>query len=397
MTTTAVVVGETKPADANAPDAKPTPAREATAPVPDRRSDVDAKQRQVAALLEELEVDGLLVSTPENFAWLTSGATARGTLDPRAHPLLYFTAEGRWLVSANVDTQRIFDEEIDALGFQAKEWPWHVGRDAILEMLLEKRVASDDPALGAVYAADRLAALRRVMSEYEKACCRALGQLVTHALEATARTFARGDSEREVAGQVAHRLIHRGGVPTAISVAADGRSRLYRQGSYTATPIRESAVLRVVARKYGLHATASRTVTFGAPEAQLRREYDACCKISATYLACTWPESIPSRMLSAGQRVYGLVGAESEWRFAPQGYLTGRAPVERVWTPRDEELVKADELVTWQTSIGAGLVCDTALVAESGAQPVTVPEAWPKKRIRAQGAEHIRPDILIRE
>ena len=107
------------------------------------------------------------------------------------------------------------------------------------------------------------------MSDYEKNCYRALGQILSHALEATGRTLRIGDTEREVAGQLAHRLLHRGALPVTITVAADGRSRSYRHGSFTATKIRNYCVLKVAARKYGLCAMASRSVCFDEPDAVL--------------------------------------------------------------------------------------------------------------------------------
>ena len=60
--------------------------------------------------------DGLLVRQPENFSWLTSGAMARGVLSEAELPLVYFSADQRWLIASNVDTQRLFDEEIDGRG-----------------------------------------------------------------------------------------------------------------------------------------------------------------------------------------------------------------------------------------------------------------------------------------
>ena len=79
----------------------------------DRRSDVDAKQALVAAVLRDVSCDGLLVLNQDNLAWLTSGGVARGVLDPNSVPALYFTAESRWALCANVDSQRLFDEELE--------------------------------------------------------------------------------------------------------------------------------------------------------------------------------------------------------------------------------------------------------------------------------------------
>jgi Xaa-Pro aminopeptidase len=363
----------------------------------DRRADLDAKQVRVALLLQEVGCEGLLVLDPENFAWLTSGATPRGILEPAAMPALFYGPEQRWLLSSNTDTQRLFDEELDALGFQLKEWPWHWGREQLLADLCQgKHLACDEPRTDCVPVGDRLRVLRRTLTGYEQACCRILGQTVSHALEATCRTMSHNETEREAAGQLSHRLLHRGVHPLTIGVAADGRSRLYRQFGFTSTPIRHHAVLAVSARKYGLICTASRSVSFGPADPDLRKEHDAACKVSATYQASTWPDAVPQQILGAGRRVYQLTGFEHEWLESPQGHVTGRAAVEMPLLPQTTELFQAGWAVTWRASAGAALSCDTFLVADQAPQPLTPTEAWPLKRIRVQGAEFFRPDILQR-
>ena len=365
--------------------------------ITDRRADIERKHAQISEFLTEIGADGLVVLQPENFAWLTSGGTARGNMDFESMPGLYFSAEGRWVLSSNVDTQRLFDEELDGLGFQLKEWPWHWGREQLLTDLCQGRNLAADVALfDCKIVAPSLAMMRRSLSEYERSCYRALGQVLSHALEATGRTFGQGDTEREVAGQLSHRLIHRGALPVSITVAADGRSRSYRQGSFTATPIRNYAVLKVTARKYGLCAMASRSVCFGQPDAFFRKEHDAASKVCATYVASSWPDAVPRQILAGGQRIYQLIGVESEYYLATQGHVIGRAPVELAMTPKVEELLRANWAVVWQASIGAAVSCDTFLITEDGARAVTAAESWPLKRIRTQGAEFVRPDVLVR-
>jgi Xaa-Pro aminopeptidase len=363
----------------------------------DRRADLDAKQTQIATLLGEVGCEGLLVLEPENFAWLSAGATPRGNLDPAEMPVLYFSAEQRWVLSSNVDTQRLFDEELDGLGFQLKEWPWHWGREQLLADLCQGRHVACDRALGdTTVVSGRLRQLRRVLTAYEQACYRALGGVLGHALEATCRTMNPEVTEREIAGQLGHRLMHRGVQPLVLGVAADGRSRLYRQFGYTSLPIRKSAVLLVTGRKYGLVAAASRTLCFGEPDPDLRRDQDAVCKIGATYLASTWPDAVPRQVLGAGRRVYQLTGFEHEWLLAPQGHITGRTMVELPLRPTTEELFQPGWAVTWLASAGAALGCDTFLVGEKGPELITATEAWPLKRIRVQGADFLRPDLLQR-
>jgi Xaa-Pro aminopeptidase len=365
--------------------------------VSDRRADIDAKMIEVADLLQEVACEGLLLLDSANFAWLTSGAMSRGLGDAAAEPAAYSNGEHRWIVASNVDAQRLFDEEVDGLGFQLKEWPWHWGRDQFLTDLCQNRkVACDRAVPGVVSVAEPMRRLRRRLSVYEQACQLALGQTVAHALEATCRTLSQGETEREIAGHLSHRLIHRGILPLHVGVAVDGRSRLYRRFGFTSAILERYAVLTVTARKYGLYVTASRAVCFGELPPDFREDHNAVCKVSASYLASTWPDAVPREILLAGRRIYLVSGFEHEWQMAPQGHLTGRSAVEMALTPQTEELFQAGWSVTWNASAGAADSCDTFVITEQGPKLVTPTEVWPLKRIRIQGAEFVRPDVLQR-
>jgi len=365
--------------------------------VSDRRADIDAKMARVRDLLLEVGCEGLLLLDPANFAWLTSGAMSRGLGDPAAEPAAYSNGEHRWIIASNVDSQRLFDEEVDGLGFQLKEWPWHWGRDQFLADLCQNRkVACDRPVHGVVNVAEPLRLLRRRLTIYEQACQLAVGQTVAHALEATCRTLSPGESEREIAGHLSHRLLHRGILPLHIGVAVDGRSRLYRRFGFTSSTLERYAVLTVTARKYGVYVTASRSVCFGEVPPEFRQDHNAVCRVSASYLASTWPDAVPREILLAGRRIYLISGYEHEWQLTPQGHLTGRAAIELPLTPQTEDLFQSDWCVTWNASAGAACSCDTFLITEQGPKIVTPTEVWPLKRIRIQGAEFVRPDVLQR-
>jgi Xaa-Pro dipeptidase len=365
--------------------------------VSDRRADIEGKQLQVATLLQETGCDGLLILDPDNFSWFTSGATPRGIIDPAEGPALLCTNDGRWLISGNADSQRFFDEDLEGLGFQLKEWAWQRGREQYFaDLRSNRKLACDLSHPETQLIGDKLHRLRLTLTPYERACFLALGQLLAHAVEATCRTMTRGQTEREVAAQVSHRLLHRGVLPLHIGVAADGRSRLYRRFGFTPIPVERYAVLTATARKYGLTCTVSRSVCFGEPPAEFRAEHNAACKVGASYLAATWPDALTREVLLAGRRIYLITGYEHEWLLSPQGHLTGRAAVEQLFTPTSEDLLKAGNVVTWHASVGAAVSCDTFIVHDLGPTLLTPTEVWPLKRIRVQGAECIRPDVLVR-
>jgi Xaa-Pro aminopeptidase len=365
--------------------------------VSDRRVDIDAKMARVGALLQEVNCDGLLLFEPENFAWLTSGAISRGQLDPAESAAIYSTGEARWVLANNVDSQRLFDEEIDGLGFQLKEWPWHWGREQLIQDLIQnRRVACDRPYGQTQSVAVQLQRLRRLMTPYEQACYRVLGAIVSHALEATCRTMEPNQTEREIAGQISHRLLHRGVFPLQIGVAADDRSRAFRNYGFTSTTINGYVQMSTTARKYGLIATASRAMCFGELPDDIRRDQNAVCRVGASYMASTWPEALPREVLLAARRIYQVSGYEHEWLLTQQGFVTGRVPVEVALSPKTEEVLRAGHVVTWCANAGAASGCDTFLISDEGPKILTPTEAWPLKRIRIQGTEFVRPDVLPR-
>jgi len=87
---------------------------------------------------------------------------------PTSYPRL-LAAEQRWLVCSNVDSQRLFDEELDGLGFQLKEWPWHWNRTQYLTDLVQgKAFACDRPLGDGRSLSDSLVRLRRVCRRTSK-------------------------------------------------------------------------------------------------------------------------------------------------------------------------------------------------------------------------------------
>src|SRR5947207_3309493 len=95
-------------------------------------------------------------------------------------------------------------------------------KQALVADLL-REAGRDRPVADWKLVAEPIARLRRTLSPYEQDCLRELGQIVGHAVEATCRTLAVGQTELEVAGQLGHRLRHRGADPVSVFVAVDGR------------------------------------------------------------------------------------------------------------------------------------------------------------------------------
>jgi Xaa-Pro aminopeptidase len=368
--------------------------------IAERAAEIAAKQERLSELLREAAHDGLLMLDPVNFSWFTAGAEARGQISPNDQPALFLqNGSYRWAICSNVDTQRLFDEELDGLGFQVKEWPWQQGNAPLLAELCQNRRVLCDATFGECSnVAERLQVMRRVLSPWDQARLHEIGKLLVHAVEATGRGMQQGDSELEIAGQLGHRLIHRGLEPVAIQVAADNRMRTYRRLGATPLAVQRNCVIHATARRNGLHVTTSRVISFGVPDEQLRREMDVACRwTGAQILASAVGRSIAD-VVSAGTPFLVHGGFEHEWRLAPLGWITGYAAQENLLVPDDKgRALEGGWAMVWQGSVGAVCCADTSILTADGPQLATPPEYWPLKRIRIGDKSVDRADVLVRE
>jgi Xaa-Pro aminopeptidase len=234
-----------------------------------------------------------------------------------------------------------------------------------------------------------------VLSAYEQDEYRALGRLVAHAVEATARNLTRNSTEEEVAGQVGHRILHRGADPIAISVTADDRGTKFRRTGFTPALVKQTCTVQATAQRGGLFATASRTVAFGTPPEEFRKAYDLALRLAAIYRSLSRPEETMSSVRKVGQPVLAETEYEFEHRLAQPGYGAGRFLAEELRRSGQDERFAAGQALVWQPRVGPAAVVDTVLVTNDGAECVSPSTEWPFKRVLIRGKTHDIPDMFV--
>lgn len=362
-----------------------------------RRQDIDAKQAVIAKILNELSCEAVILLVPAHLSWFTGGINVRGLLAEAERPGVYCNGRNRWLVCGNVDTQRLFDEELDGLGFMLKEWNWSVGRAQFLgDLLAGKKIASDRPFPGMPLVVERLRPELRPLYPSDRVRLFDVGEIVAHALEATARGLARGDTEQEIAGQLSHRTYHHGAEVHSISVTADVRGSTFRRSGFTDTPVDRICSLQLTASRGGLYATATRTVCFGSPTDEFRQLFDLACKLSAVFYSLSKPNETLSSAVETGFRLVRGTPYEHDWRLCTPGYGTGWFASDELRRAGHDERFVDRQPIVWQARLGAAAVVDTVLVSPTGAESATEPSEWPFKRIVIGGHPYSVPDLLIR-
>jgi Xaa-Pro aminopeptidase len=364
---------------------------------PERVADIDRKHRFVSDFLESHHYDALLLQEPSNFAWFTAGGDNSRCGSSETTAALFVTPEARVLVAGNVDSSQLFERELPGLGFQLKERPWHEPRHLLVEDLCRGRVVASDSGFGRTHDVSmHLTGMRLPLTVLECERLRELGKHVAHAVEATARNCTRGQTEAEVAGELAHRLVKRRVLPERLQVSADGRTRRYRHWTYGDDRIDGYCVISAVGRRWGLCVAATRTVCFGHPPNDFRTAFHQAMLMQATGIFFSQPEWELFEVWNRVQRVYEKFGCADEWQLSDQAEIMGYRIAEVPVVPKSEYRLSPRMAVHWHPSVGPSMTGDTVLVGENGFEVLTPLEDWPKLMIQVKGTPLYRPDMLRR-
>lgn len=362
-----------------------------------RRADIDAKQEVLATILKDVGCEAAILLVPAHIAWFTGGMGLRGLYAEAERPGIWTNGRTRWLVCGNADTQRLFDEELDGLGFMLKEWPWAGGRAQLLgDLVAGKKVASDRPFPTMPLIVERLRPALRTLLPTDREQYLSLGRVVSHALEATARAMNPGDSEQETAGQIAHRVYHHGADLHCVSVAADDRGAKFRRSGFTEARVEKRCTLQLTAVRGGLHVTASRTVSFGPPDDEFRGAFESAMKLAAVFRSATKPGGTVTTAVDSGYQLLKHSPFEHEWRLSTAGYATGWIPADELRKSGNDEPFTDSQPIVWQPRLKAAAVVDTVLTTTSGADAITRPDGWPFKRFTVGGRGYDIPEVLVR-
>ncbi|HZW32063.1 MAG TPA: M24 family metallopeptidase [Isosphaeraceae bacterium] len=366
-----------------------------------RRDDVEEKHQRIREFLVATGHDAVVLGLTESVAWFTSGGDLGQDLGSGLSSILLFINPGcRAVIADNVQSSRVFEEELAGLGFQLKERPWYDDPfQVVAELSHNKRVATD---LGGIACSqgrretDALRGLRRRLTALERQRLRELGRTLSVAVEATCRNFDRGEREADVAGHLAHRLLREGVVPVDLRVASDDRLARFRQPTFKASPILRRATIAVTGRRHGLCASMTRTVSFGPIDREYKANHALATMVDATCIFFSRPNEPVAEVFRRARRIYEKFDHPHEWTLDYQGSLIGYSPREVLLRPEPNLVLEPQMALAWSPSVGAARTEDTVVIDSRGYEVVTAPQNWPQLDVAVKGFVIPRPGVLER-
>lgn len=367
-----------------------------------RADEVGAKLEGLRGWLDHSDLDAVLISSQGGFAWVTAGGDNHVSLaeDAGAGSVLV-TREDAYVLAANLELRRLVEEQLAGAPFTPVEWPWHEddGEGRIVERLCDPaRAVSDLGRLGLPGAPPELAELRLTLLPPEVERYRALGADAAEAVEVTCLAARPGDREVDVAARLAYECGRRGVTPLVTLVGADDRIAQYRHPVPTTRRLAATLLVAVTGRRHGLHASLTRMVHHGRPDADLADRHAAVVRVDGRLIAESQPGAVLGEVLEQGLDQYREEGFGGEWRLHHQGGITGYAGREVFATGTAHQIVRAGQALAWNPSITRVKSEDTVLVHADRVEILTRSGAWPTVAVEMAGLNQVveRPALLVR-
>src|ERR1043166_5146318 len=129
----------------------------------------EEKLDRVSAFLESQRLDGVLLGTVANFAWLTGGRSNRvGMATELGGAALLVTRDGCYLLSDEIEAPRLLEEELTGRDIAPLVYPWHQPDPlGSVKQVTGGRVASDFLVPGMESLPSEFAELRWSLTEGE--------------------------------------------------------------------------------------------------------------------------------------------------------------------------------------------------------------------------------------
>ena len=351
----------------------------------DPNAEHEEKLERLGRVAHAAGVDGVLLTTHHNVAWLTSGRHNRidSTRETGSARLLVTAAGRRYVLANAIEMPRMLDEVLAGLDYAPIEYPWvedqdpaHSVRAAAGALKSGARLAGDTPLPDVTAIEPMLMRARARLTDGEIDRYRRLGRDAGLALGNLCRGLTPGDVEIDIARNVVAAAAGFRARAVVALVGADERLRHYRHPVPTATAWKQSVMVALCAERDGLIVSLSRVVAAGAP-ADLDVRTRTAAGVFGRVLAATRPGATGARLYDVLASGYADAGCPDEILKHHQGGAIGYRARDWVAHPRSEEHVEERQAFAWNPTVTGTKVEDTALVIGDRLEILTSTPDWP--------------------
>ena len=356
--------------------------------IPDARgAEAAAKLALLREALAQAGAGAIRLRGDDWFAWATAGGT------PFCPPVgfqngaaeLLVTADEACVLTDEVEVERLRQEEVPP-GFTFHIVPWtepELHDTYVVAAAGARPVLSDRPVHAEQALPASLRLRRMVLDAGEQQRYRALGRAAAEAIGEALRAARPEWTEYELAGEGARALLRRGIEPALVLAAGERRLAQWRRPTPSHEAIGARASLSCCARRHGLVARLSRSVSFGAAPAQ----QDALLQVEATGLDAVRPGQSLAAVYHAFDAAYRHANRPDAIRERRQGGIAGYQACELAASPSTATGLETGMAFAFNPGVDGIGIEDTFLLGPNGLENLTLDPQWPATDI----AGRVRP------
>jgi len=368
--------------------------------ISERKKEIAIKEKRLRELMDALGLRGVLLKKQANYSWFTAGGINAVAISTEiGFSSILITEKEKFCVANRIEARRNMEEEaLEQLGFSLLLYEWYEGSETecIEKILPKNEVGSDVPISGMLFVGDEIKRLRYSLTDYEIKRYLWLGEKTSEAVEAVLQEVEPGVAECEVAGELARSLWRHRIEQVGFQVATGDRAYKYRHPIPTERKVEGYIMLNVMSRKWGLHTTITRLLSFGKVSKEFRKQYEDNVFIECSMIAATQPNELARNVLVRAKELYESLGYKGEWKLHHQGGAMGYEIRDYICDFYTNELVQENQCFCWNPSISGTKSEDGFIVSKNGPLFVTKPIFFPKIDVEVDGMRFVRPDFLER-
>lgn len=359
--------------------------------------EVEVKWERIRNILKEKKLDGIIINRISNFSWFTGGGNNYVAINTENGASSLFVTENKiYLLSNNIEANRIKNEEIKALSVDDIICQWYQD-DQLFD--LTKKIAGDKIGIdrpGENLEFVDISNLHFPLLEVEVERFKNLGQKVARIVSNVCHEITCGMTENQVAGKLSDSFWSAGTVPVVLLIAADDRIANYRHPVATEKKIEKYVMVVICVYEKGLIVSMTRLVGFGKLPDEIIKKHRAVCQIDATFISLTKPGTAICDVFKSGIETYRKTGYSEEWKKHHQGGPCGYKTRYYRATEKSTDIIRPNYAFAWNPSITGTKSEDTIIITETGPKIISHDPQWPGIDIEAGGTCISRPDILMR-
>jgi Xaa-Pro dipeptidase len=349
-----------------------------------RRRELAAKLARVAVWLDAREADVVWLRRAENLAWITGGGDLLIHREGAPIADAVVTRDGLTIVTNRIEAARLEAEELPpSVKVEVVAWHDPGARGRRVAGLMQGRACVSDVE-------EDLTELRQPLLDVEQARLAAIGAAAARALTDVLADVPAAASERDVAALVQGALRNAGVDLPVCLVAGERRYGIVRHPVPTDLPFGRLGLVAICAKRFGLIASLSRALSFGAAPDHADDALAKVWRVEAAMLAASRAGVATRFVLEAARAAYAEVGEADAWEDHHQGGPTGYLPRSWLATPDEGRVLSAGMPLAWNPSLPWAKSEDTFLLTDDGLVNLTWDERWPHVSVDGRPRAAIR-------